>query len=133
MRVGDWSDALAGALTLMVVAVGPEVASQALDDTFDRACQTADKKRGALDAHDRLRPLLHDTVSLNAAWDAMTAERDRNGALQATVEALMFSLRRGAEELTNPDVLHRLSQLSQAQLLGCCDRVQNFKPNIATA
>jgi hypothetical protein len=56
----------------------------------------------------------------------------RNGAPTSTVEALMFELRRGVEALTEPDVLHRLSQLSQAQLLEVCERLQNFKPGIAT-
>ena len=45
----------------------------------------------------------------------------------------MYGLHRGVEELTKPDALQRLSQLSQAQLLEVCERLQNFKPSIATA
>jgi hypothetical protein len=54
-------------------------------------------------------------------------------APQVILEALMFGLRRGVEELTKPEALQRLSQLSQAQLLEVCERLQNFKPSIATA
>ena len=54
-------------------------------------------------------------------------------APQVILEALMFGLCRGVEELTKPDALQRLSQLSQAQLLEVCERLQNFKPSIATA
>lgn len=49
------------------------------------------------------------------------------------IEALIFSLRRGGNELTRPNTLQRLSTLDQAQLKEVCRRVQNFKPNIAPA
>jgi len=57
--------------------------------------------------------------------------RDRP-APEATIEALMFSLRRGVSELTKPDTLRRLSELDQGQLKAACRRVQNFSPEIAT-
>jgi hypothetical protein len=54
-------------------------------------------------------------------------------APRATVEALMFSLRRGVEELTKAATLRRLLQLRQEQMLEVCGRLQNFRPNTATA
>ena len=57
----------------------------------------------------------------------------RNHAAASTVEALMYSLRRGVDELTKPDTQRRLSELSEDQLRAVCERVQNFKPEIAPA
>ena len=51
----------------------------------------------------------------------------------ATVEALMYSLRRGIEAITEPDNQRRLAGLSEDQLLAVSQRLQNFKPNIAPA
>jgi hypothetical protein len=51
---------------------------------------------------------------------------------KATVDALMFSLRRGINELTQPGTLRRLSTLDQGQVKDVCRRVQVFKPEIAT-
>ena len=79
----------------------------------------------------RLRRLLLSETSLERAWHELN--RGDGQAPQALVEALMYGLRRGVEELTKPDALQRLSQLSQAQLLEVCDRLQNFKPSVATA
>jgi len=57
----------------------------------------------------------------------------RNHAAASTVEALMYSLRRGVDELTKPDTQRRLSELSEDQLRAVCERLQNFKPEIAPA
>jgi DNA-binding cell septation regulator SpoVG len=54
-------------------------------------------------------------------------------APEATVEALMYSLRRGINELTSPDAKRRLSELSEDQLRAVCERLRNFKPEIAPA
>jgi hypothetical protein len=54
-------------------------------------------------------------------------------APEALVEALMYSLRRGIETITEPDNQRRLAELSEDQLLAVCQRLQNFKPNIASA
>ena len=56
-----------------------------------------------------------------------------NHAAASTVEALSYSLRRGVDELTKPDTQRRLSELSEDQLRAVCERVQNFKPEIAPA
>lgn len=44
----------------------------------------------------------------------------------------MYSLRRGVNELTQPDTLRRLSILDEGQIKAVCRRLQNFKPEIAT-
>jgi hypothetical protein len=54
-------------------------------------------------------------------------------APEATVEALIYSLRRGIEAITEPDTQRRLAELCEDQLLAFCQRLQNFKPNIASA
>jgi hypothetical protein len=44
----------------------------------------------------------------------------------------MYLLRRGIDELTQPDTLRRLSMLTEGQLKAVCRRVQSFNPEIAT-
>jgi hypothetical protein len=56
-----------------------------------------------------------------------------NHAAASTVEALMYSLRRGVDELASPDTQRRLSELDEGQLRAVCERLQNFKPEIAAA
>jgi len=46
------------------------------------------------------------------------------------IEALMLSLRRGVNELAQPDTLRRLSALDGDQLKQVCRRVQAFQPGI---
>jgi hypothetical protein len=76
----------------------------------------------------RLRRLLEDEVSLERTQHEITRARP---AAEATVNALVYSLRRGVNELTNADRLHRLSGLDEAQLKAVCRRVQSFNPEIA--
>ena len=57
----------------------------------------------------------------------------RNHAAASTVEALMYALRRGVDELAKPETQRRLSALSEDQLRAVCERLQNFKPEIASA
>jgi hypothetical protein len=78
----------------------------------------------------QLRRLMADDVSLERAWHELNNTRSRPTPA-ATVEALMFSLRRGAQELLQSDTQRRLSVLDEDQLEAVCDRVQNFKPEIA--
>jgi hypothetical protein len=80
----------------------------------------------------RLRRLMDDGVSLDRAWHELNSVRNRPAA-SATLEALVFSLRRGAQELLQPDTRRRLSELAEGQLEAVCHRVQNFKPAIAQA
>jgi len=73
--------------------------------------------------------LMADCVSLGRAWHELNDPRNRP-APQATIEALIFSLRRGVNELIKPATLRRLSALAGDQLEVVCLRVQAFQPNI---
>jgi hypothetical protein len=75
---------------------------------------------------ERLRRLMDDDVSIE--WHELEADRT---APKATVDALMFSLRRGINELTQPSTLRRLSTLDEYQLEDVCLRVQAFQQRIA--
>jgi len=59
--------------------------------------------------------------------------RKHHGAAPTTVEALMYSLRRGAKTLEDPAARRRLSEVNDDQLLEIATRVQRFKPHIAPA
>jgi hypothetical protein len=132
MEAGDWSDTLARALTLMAIVAGPEIAEEVMiRDIFEDACRKADRKRKP-DGLDYLRGLLDESVSLERAYHKVVA-LNVNEAPQATVEALMYSLRRGIEVITEPDNQRRLAELSEDHVLAVCQRLQNFKPNIAPA
>jgi hypothetical protein len=75
------------------------------------------------------KPNVRETMSLNALWDAVNERRGR--AARWTIEALMFQLRRGVEELKNPSAQQRLSELSDGQLRDVLVRLQKLKPEIA--
>jgi hypothetical protein len=125
----DWPGILDGCRDLLAIGVGENTEM----DTFERACREADRRAAARprDADlDQLRRLLDDDVTLAAA----SAKPRRNRPTPATVvEALMYSLRRGVNELTQPDTQRRLSELNKDQLEVVCLRVQAFEPNIAPA
>jgi hypothetical protein len=72
-----------------------------------------------------------DDVSLDRAWHELNAAHLRGRAAQSTFEALMFSLRSGAQTLGQPDTLWRLCGLSDAQLRDVAVRLQKFQPHIA--
>ena len=126
----DWAGVWHGARDLLAVAVG-EVTSM---HTFDRACREADRKAASrpVDARTlRARRLLaDDDISYERAY--YETLRDRS-APEATIDALAYSLRRGINELTSPDAKRRLSELSEDQLRAVCERLRNFKPEIAPA
>jgi hypothetical protein len=77
--------------------------------TFELACEQADRER------------LPRPSRLGAA----------TAAPPTTVEALMFSLRRGVNELAQLDTLRRLSALDGDQVKQVCRRVQAFQAGIA--
>lgn len=126
----DWAGVLDGARDLLAIAVG-EVTSM---HTFDRACREADRKAASrpVDARTlRARLLLaNDDISYERAY--YETLRDRS-APEATIDALVYTLRRGINELTSPDAKRRLSELSEDQLRAVCERLRNFKPEIAPA
>jgi hypothetical protein len=124
----DWSAVLDGARTLAAIAVG-EIS---MDDTFEKICREADAKAVARPADARTlraRGLLADDVSYERAYVEFLRDRP---APEATVDALVYSLRRGVSELTKPNTLQRLSMLTEGQLKAVCRRVQSFNPEIAT-
>jgi hypothetical protein len=80
----------------------------------------------------QLRRLMSDNVSLDRACHELNSARCLD-APQATVEALMFSLREGVAAFERRETLRRLSELSNEQVLEIATRVQRFKPEIAPA
>jgi hypothetical protein len=56
---------------------------------------------------------------------------ETRAAAAATIDALVFSLRRGVGALAQPDSVRRLSMLDRDQLKTVCRRVQAFQPGIA--
>jgi hypothetical protein len=77
-----------------------------------------------------IAPIMDDSVTLEAAWH--TLNRVPGEAPQATIEALVFSLRAGVEVLREPDAQRRFSELSETQAREVSARLQNFNPHIAT-
>jgi hypothetical protein len=105
-----------------------------VSNTFARFCREADKRQRRKPIDPRIvraRRLLDDDVLLEAAWHKINTERLHGRAAEATVEALMFSLRAGIIALSKPDTLLRLSELSDVQLRHVAVRLQKFKPEIA--
>jgi len=125
--VTDWEGVVEGCRDLLAVAFG----TNNMDDTFERACRDADRKAASRPEDPtilRARRLLADDVSYERAYAEFIRERPTP---EATVDALVYSLRRGIAELTKPDTLRRLSELDKGQLKAICRRLQNFKLEIA--
>jgi hypothetical protein len=130
VSAGDtgWSATIDACHDLMAIAFG----TNNMDDRFERACRAADRRAAARPQDprlDRLRRLLEDDVSLELAYHEIMRARPTP---EAMVDALVYSLRRGVNELTNANTLHRLSGLDEGQLKAVCRRVQSFNPEIAT-
>ena len=144
VRVGtDRSGLVAAAVEMMITAGiieqpepktmttwdGPSWRASAKDYHEQRASrrtsETISRERLA-----HLRRLMADDSSIDRAWHKLEADRM---APKATVDALMFSLRRGINELTQPSTLRRLSTLDEFQLEDVCLRVQAFQQRIAPA
>ena len=139
----DWSGVVAAALEMMVAAGiieqpepktmttwdGPSSRASAKDYHEQRASRRTSETI-SLERLAHLRRLMADDISIDRAWHELEADRT---APKATVEALMFSLRRGINELTQPSTLRRLSTLDEYQLEDVCLRVQAFQQRIAPA
>jgi|SRR5262245_20149220 len=144
VRAGtDWSGLVAAALEMMIAAGIIEQPERKTMTTWDgpswhasakeyheqrasrRTSETIDPERLA-----HLRGLMADDISIDHAWHELEADRT---APKATVDALMFSLRRGINELTQRSTLRRLSTLDEYQLEDVCLRVQAFQQRIAPA
>jgi hypothetical protein len=123
----DWGAVIDGCRDLLAVAFGT---NSSMDDAFGWACRDADK--AATQPQDprilRARRLLADDVSYEHAYAEFMRERPTP---EAAIDALVSALRRGIAELTEPDILRRLSELDKGRLKAICRRLQNFKPEIA--
>jgi hypothetical protein len=124
-----WPAAIDGCHDLLAVALG----TNSMEDTFERAGRQADGKAASRPQDPRIlraRRLLADDISLERAYYEILRDRP---APESLIDALVFSLRRGPGELTQPDTLRRLSALDADQLEDICLRVQAFRPGIAPA
>jgi hypothetical protein len=124
-----WPAVIDGCHDLLAVAFG----TNSMEDTFERACREADRKAASRPQDPRIlraRRLLADDISLERAYYEILRDRP---APESLIDALVFSLRRGPGELTQPDTLRRLSALDADQLEVVCLRVQAFQPEIAPA
>jgi len=119
-----WPAVIDGCHDLLAVVFG----TNSMDDTFERACREADRASRPQDPRIlRARRLLADNVSLDRAWAEINGNRPTP---EATIEALVYSLRRGAAELSKPDKLRQLSELDKAQLKAIYRHLQNFNLEI---
>jgi hypothetical protein len=114
-----WPEAVAAGISLIEVALGPEIAEEALNivmgmDTFEAACRRADAKAKPSEHNKQLRALLCDDVSLVSAW---TLIQRRHATARATVEAMWQSVQeKGVEALTDPDNQDRLRRCDAAAI-----------------
>jgi hypothetical protein len=120
-------------IALMSAAAGLEASEAAMrrdDADWWHLCREADRKAAS-------RPVDARTYALGACWPPTNAPTTRPCAIrsapEATIDALVYSLRRGINELTSPDAKRRLSELSEDQLRAVCERLWNFKPEIVPA
>ena len=144
VRAGtDRSGLVAVALEMMIAAGIIEQPEPKTMATWDRASwrasakdyheQRASRRTSETISPERLahlRRLMADDSSIDRAWHKLEADRT---APKATVDALMFSLRRGINELIQPSTLRRLSTLDEYQLEDVCLRVQAFQQRTAPA
>jgi transposase len=103
-------------------------------NTFARFCREADKqqRREPIDPRiARVRRLLADDISLERAYSEIHAERLHGRAAAATVDALVYQLRKGGSALSDPNAKRRLAELSEPQLHEVSARLQKFMPHIA--
>ena len=112
MSAVRWPEAVAAGISLIEVALGPEIAEEAFEIvmgmvSFEAACRRADARAKNPSEHIRqLRALLCDDVSLVSAWTLIGV---RHATARATLEALCESVKeRGVAALTDPTNQDRL-------------------------
>jgi hypothetical protein len=114
-----WPEAVAAGISLIEVALGPEIAEEALNivmgvDTFEAACRRADAKAKPDEHQRQLRALVCDDVSLVSAW---TLIQRRQATARATIEAMWQSIQeKGVEALADPDNQDRLRRCDAAAI-----------------
>ncbi len=103
-------------------------------NTFARFCRYADKRQRREPADPRTvraRRLLADDISLERPYGEIHAERLRGRAAAATVDALVYQLRKGGPALSDPNAKRRLAVLSEQQMHEVSARLQKFMPHVA--
>jgi hypothetical protein len=80
----------------------------------------------------QLLALLDPAISLEQAQRRLL-ERRQGGVAASTVEALVYSLRRGVDALAEPQTARRLAELSDDQLLAVGERLRRLQREIARA
>ena len=121
MSAVRWPEAVAAGISLLEVALGPEIVEEAFAivmgmDTFGAACRRADAKaRGSGDPErQRLRGLLDDDASLEAAWSAMQIGRSTP---EVTIEAIKQAVREsGAGALAELPIKLKLQSCDHSAL-----------------
>jgi hypothetical protein len=121
MSAVRWPEAVAAGISLLEVAVGPEIAEEAFAtamgiDAFGAACRRADAKARGRDDPERkrLQGLLDEGVSLLAAWAAMQKGRPTP---EVTVEAIKQAVREGgAGALAEPSIKQKLQSCDHSAL-----------------
>jgi len=114
-----WPEAVAAGISLIEVALGPEIAEEAFNivmgmDTFEAACRRADAKAKPDEHQRQLRALVCDDVSLVSAW---TLIQRRQATARATIEAMWQSIQeKGVEALADPDNQDRLRRCDAAAI-----------------
>ena len=75
---------------------------------------------------ERLRRLLRDDVSVEAAWNELN-DPSRRPTPQVTIEAVMLAVReRGLKALQEPDMLERLSRCDDAARRQINERIEKL-------
>jgi hypothetical protein len=115
-----WMDILLTAFNRMIAEDIVEPADDEKPDPW--AEDMPSWRRAAAEYH-------RDRAGRTAIVDTRHENRTR-AAATATIDALVFSLRRGVGELANADSRRRLSELNEEQLREVCSRLRNFKPEI---
>ena|SRR6478672_13245849 len=99
MNPTSWPETVAAGISLIEIALGPEIAEQAFSivmgmGTFEAVCRRADAKAKWRDDPKlkRLQVLLDEDVSLPAAWAALQKGRPTP---EVTVEAIKQAVREG--------------------------------------
>jgi hypothetical protein len=118
----DWPSVILRAFNMAIVAGAIEPADDEEPDPW--AVDMPSWRRAAAQYH---RERAGRIAIVETRRENMT-----RAAAAATIDALVFSLRRGVGELANADSRRRLSELNEEQVRIVCRRLQSFKPEMAT-
>ena len=118
----DWPSIILRAFIMAIVAGAIEPADDEEPDPW--AADKPSWRRAAAEYHG-------DRAGRTAIVETGRENKTRPAAA-ATIDALVFSLRRGVGELSNADSRRRLSELNGEQVRTVCRRLQSFRPEIAT-